>query len=63
MSDLRQSYESNDLDRFESILHKKANRIIDEPFIMTYIQPLRRRMKEQVTLMIIQFNYSLFSND
>eukprot|EP01035_Chromulina_nebulosa_P019861 gene19861-25812_t len=50
MSELRQSLEANDLDRFENILNKKSNRIIDEPFLMTYIQPLRRRMREQVLI-------------
>lgn len=50
MSDLRMSLESNDLARFERILKKKENRIVDEPFLMTYIQPLRRRMREQVNI-------------
>lgn len=48
MSDLRMSLESNDLARFERILKNKKNRIVDEPFLMEYIQPLRRRMREQV---------------
>jgi COP9 signalosome complex subunit 2 len=50
MAELRQTLESNDLDRFEKILQNKQNRILDEPFLMTYIQPLRRRMKEQVLI-------------
>jgi hypothetical protein len=50
MADLRQSLEANDLVRFERILKNKQNRIVDEPFLMTYIQPLRRRMREQVQL-------------
>ena len=52
MSDLRMSLESNDLARFERILKNKKNRIVDEPFLMTYIQPLRRRMREQVSIWI-----------
>jgi len=50
MSDLRQSLEANDLSSFEKTLRNKSNRISDEPFLMTYIQPLRRRMHEQVLL-------------
>ncbi len=49
MSDLRQSLEANDLNRFERTIKNKQNRILDEPFLMTYIQPLRRRMREQVS--------------
>mmetsp|Transcript_18201 Transcript_18201/g.18258 ORF Transcript_18201/g.18258 Transcript_18201/m.18258 type:complete len:453 (+) Transcript_18201:134-1492(+) len=52
MSDLRMSLEANDLTRFERTLNNKQNRILDEPFLMTYIQPLRRRMREQVLLNI-----------
>lgn len=52
MADLRQSLEANDLRRFERILNNPANRILDEPLLMTYIQPLRRRMHEQVLLNI-----------
>ena len=48
MSDLRQSLEANDLEKFEKILQNKQNRIQEEPLLMTYIYPLRRRMKEQV---------------
>jgi len=48
MSELRQSLEANDLARFERTLKAKQNRIVDEPFLMTYIYPLRRRMREQV---------------
>jgi COP9 signalosome complex subunit 2 len=48
MSDLRQCLEANDLARFERIVRNKQYRIVDEPFLMTYIQPLRRRMREQV---------------
>jgi COP9 signalosome complex subunit 2 len=50
MSDLRQSLEANDLKRFERILKNKNNKILDEPFLMKYIHPLRRRMREQVIL-------------
>lgn len=50
MSDLRQSLEANDLARFERTVNNKKNRISDEPFIMKYLEPLRRRMREQVLL-------------
>lgn len=50
MSELRTSLDNNDLSRFEKTVKNKANRIMEEPFLMTYIQPLRRRMKEQVLL-------------
>lgn len=50
MSDLRESLEASDLARFERTILNKQNRILDEPFLMTYIQPLRRRMREQVLL-------------
>lgn len=48
MSDLRQSLEANDLARFERTVNNRKNRILDEPFIMKYLEPLRRRMREQV---------------
>lgn len=50
MSELRRSLEANDLPHFEKTIRNKQNRILDEPFLMTYIQPLRRRMREQVIL-------------
>lgn len=50
MSELRDSLESNDLGRFERTLKNKQNRILDEPFLMRYIEPLRRRMQEQAIL-------------
>ena len=48
MSELRDSLDRNDLARFEKTLRNKANRIVDEPFLMTYITPLRRKIREQV---------------
>ena len=48
MSDLRTSLDAHDITKFERILGNKHNRIQEEPFIMTYIEPLRRRMREQV---------------
>jgi COP9 signalosome complex subunit 2 len=54
MSELRQSLEANDLPRFEKILRNKQNHIIDEPFLMTYIEQLRRRMREQVLLNLVK---------
>lgn len=52
MSDLRLSLESNDLPRFERIIGNRQNRILDEPLLMTYIHPLRKRMRQQVLLSI-----------
>ena len=61
MSDLRQSLEANDLARFERTIKNKQNRILDEPFLMTYIQPLRRRMREQAYHLYYYF-YNFFIN-
>lgn len=32
----------------QQTLQTKQNRIVDDPFIMTYVEELRRRMREQV---------------
>jgi COP9 signalosome complex subunit 2 len=48
MSDLRQSLETNDLARFEKTINNSKNHILDEPLIMKYLAPLRRRIREQV---------------
>eukprot|EP01038_Epipyxis_sp_PR26KG_P007651 gene7651-10413_t len=57
MSDLRQCLEENNLSKFEKTINNKQNRIVDEPYLMTYIQPLRRRMREQVLLnLLIPYN-------
>lgn len=56
MSELRQCLEATDLPKFERILSDKRNRITDEPFLMSYISPLRKRMREQVSCYI--FIYS-----
>ena len=50
MSDLRQCLEANDFKRFERTLLNKKNHIVDEPLLMVYIEPLRRRMREQVLI-------------
>lgn len=54
MRDLRLSLEANDLQRFERTVRSEQNRILDEPFLMTYIQPLRRRMREQVLINLVR---------
>lgn len=54
MSDLRQSLEANDLASFERTVANKKNRISDEPFLMKYLQPLRRRMREQVLINLVK---------
>lgn len=50
MMDLRMAYEGNDLAKFERTLHDKRNRITEDPFVMTYLDPLRRRIRESVLL-------------
>lgn len=50
MMDLRMAYEGNDLAKFERTLHDKRNRITDDPFVMTYLDPLRQRIRESVLL-------------
>ena len=52
MSDLRKSLEANDIRKFERTIRDKKNKIAEESFLMTYIEPLRRRMQEQVLLSI-----------
>uniref|UniRef100_A0A7S2W4B1 PCI domain-containing protein n=2 Tax=Rhizochromulina marina TaxID=1034831 RepID=A0A7S2W4B1_9STRA len=54
MRSLRTAYEANDLTTFESTLKDKSNRILEDPFIMTYVAPLRRRMREQVLLALVR---------
>lgn len=54
MSELRQSLEANDLARFEKAVRNKRNRILDEPFLMTYLEPLRRRIREQVLVNLVR---------
>ena len=54
MSNLRDSLEANDLTRFEKTIRNKQNRIQDEPFLMMYITPLRRRMQEQALLSLLK---------
>eukprot|EP00904_Undaria_pinnatifida_P003784 jgi/Undpi1/13406/HiC_scaffold_8.g03065.m1 len=50
MMDVRMAYEGNDLAKFECTLHDKRNRITDDPFVMTYLGPLRQRIRESVHL-------------
>jgi len=54
MQTLRSAYEANDLASFERTLENKANRILADPFIMEYVEPLRRRMREQVLLALVR---------
>jgi len=54
MQSLRSAYEANDLVTFERTLENKANRILADPFIMSYVAPLRRRMREQVLLALVK---------
>ncbi|CAM9831385.1 unnamed protein product, partial [Phaeothamnion confervicola] len=54
MRELRLAYEGNDLERFERTLRNRTNKILDDPFVMKYIDPLRRRMHEQVLLALVR---------
>mmetsp|Transcript_26985 Transcript_26985/g.60355 ORF Transcript_26985/g.60355 Transcript_26985/m.60355 type:complete len:450 (+) Transcript_26985:103-1452(+) len=54
MQTLRSAYEANDLTSFERTLENKQNRILADPFIMSYVSPLRRRMREQVLLNLVK---------
>lgn len=53
MSDLRKSLEANDIRKFERTIRDKKNKISDEVFLMTYIEPLRKRMQQQVLLNLV----------
>jgi COP9 signalosome complex subunit 2 len=62
MVELRQALEATDLPKFERVLKDKRNRIQDEPFLVKYIEPLRKRMREQVLLDITRpYNKVTFS--
>ena len=42
------------MSKFERTIRNKQNKILDEPFLMTYIQPLRRRMREQAIINLVK---------
>lgn len=52
MVELRRALEATDLPKFERVLKDKRNHIEDEPFLIKYIAPLRKRMREQVKIMV-----------
>uniref|UniRef100_A0A6V1ITC2 PCI domain-containing protein n=1 Tax=Heterosigma akashiwo TaxID=2829 RepID=A0A6V1ITC2_HETAK len=54
MMALRQAYDANELAKFERTLREDRNRILDDPFIMSYIEPLRHKMREQVLISLVQ---------
>ena len=54
MRRLRVSYDANDLRQFETTLTDKRNNIQSDPFLMEYVDPLRRRMREQVLLALVK---------
>ena len=54
MRRLRVSYDANDLRQFETTLTDKRNNIQTDPFLMEYVDPLRRRMREQVLLALVK---------
>ena len=54
MQNLRAAYDANDLVSFERTLSDKSNQILADPFIMSYVEPLRHRMREQVLLALVR---------
>ena len=54
MKQLRVAYDANDLGAFETTLRDKRAKILDDPFIMSFVDPLRRRMREQVLLALLK---------
>lgn len=54
MRRLRVAYDANDLGAFETTLRDKRAKILDDPFIMSFVDPLRRRMREQVLLALLK---------
>jgi len=54
LTDLRRYLQDNDLKRFENVLSDKRNGIATEAVLMTYLEPLRRRMREHVLQNIIR---------
>jgi len=54
MMELRMAYESNDLIWFERTLKNRANKILDDKFIMAYVDPLRLGIREQVLVAMVR---------
>lgn len=54
MTELRRYLQDNDLKRFENVLADKRNGIATEEVLMTYIEPLRQRMREHVLQNLIR---------
>lgn len=52
MLELRRALDTGDLRKFERTIRDKRNGIVDEPFLMTHIGPLRQKMQEQALLSI-----------
>ena len=53
MVQLRTAYELKDVNQFEKLLANKRNRILEDPFIMTYLQPLLRNIRAQVLMQLV----------
>jgi hypothetical protein len=53
MQTLQSAYKAKDFISFERTLENEANRILAEPFIMEYVKPLQRRMREQVRVTLV----------
>lgn len=48
LGELRRSLEVADLPRFERVLRDPRNRVAEEPLLLRYLEPLRKKMREQV---------------
>jgi COP9 signalosome complex subunit 2 len=64
LGELRQSLEAADLARFERVLRDdrgpRSHRLREEPLLMQYLEPLRRKMREQVSVMHDVFPRAFF---
>ena len=53
MVQLRTAYEMKDVKQFEKLLATRQNRILEDPFIMTYLEPLLRNIRAQVLMQLV----------
>ena len=53
MVQLRSAYEMKDVNTFEKLLRDERNGILNDPFIMTYVEPLLRNIRGQVLMRLV----------
>jgi COP9 signalosome complex subunit 2 len=51
---LREAYENNNISLFERLLRDKRNRILEDAFIMSYVEPLLRNIRAQVLMKLVK---------